>query len=164
MNGARAAERGRASLLDRLLDLQPDQTREEPRAPSRSELRDAVLRDLDWLFNASRPALARTGNDFAAVRHSVLNFGLPTFSGQTLSSIDPEAMALQVRQALIDFEPRLNPQSLRVTPLAESQHLERHNLISFRIAGELESLQLQLQLRTDIDLESGRVIVQELNR
>lgn len=164
MNAIRPADRGRASLLDRLLDSEPESPTEAPRPPSRAELRQAVLRDLDWLFNATRPALERTGEAWPQVRHSVLNFGLPTFSGQTLSSVDPHAMAAQVREALLDFEPRITASSLQVVALAEGQHLERHNLISFRISGELESLQLQLQLRTDVDLETGRVIVRELSR
>ncbi len=164
MNAIRPADRGRASLLDRLLDHEPETQVEAPRAPTRAELRQAVLRDLDWLFNATRAGFERTGNAWPQVRHSVLNFGLPTFSGQTLSSVDPQTMAAQVREAILDFEPRITPATLQVVALAESQHLERHNLISFRISGELESLQMQLLLRTDIDLETGRVIVRELGR
>ncbi len=164
MSAVRPADRGRASLLDRLFDSEPERRQEELRPPSRAELRTAVLRDLDWLFNATRAGFERTGEAWPLVRRSVLNFGLPTFSGLTLSAVEPEAMAAQVREAILDFEPRISAHSLRVVALAESQHQERHNLISFRIDGELESLQLQLQLRTEIDLETGRVVVRELGR
>ena len=49
-------ERLQPALLDRLTDDQPD-TQQEPRERrvlSKAKLRQAVLRDLAWLFNATQ--------------------------------------------------------------------------------------------------------------
>jgi type VI secretion system protein ImpF len=49
-------DRLQPSLLDRLTDEEPDQPQEsrEKRVLSLNRLRESVLRDLAWLFNASR--------------------------------------------------------------------------------------------------------------
>jgi type VI secretion system protein ImpF len=54
-------ERLQPSLLDRLTDEEPDQLQEsrEKRVLSMSRLRDFVLRDLAWLFNAEHPLESR---------------------------------------------------------------------------------------------------------
>ena len=49
-------ERLQPSLLDRLIDDEPEKTVEAPdqRVLSKARLRQAVLRDLAWLFNTTR--------------------------------------------------------------------------------------------------------------
>ncbi len=44
-----------SSLLDRLVDDEPDKKTEpkDKRGISQAKLRESVLRDLNWLFNAS---------------------------------------------------------------------------------------------------------------
>ena len=73
---------------------------------------------------------------------------------------------MQVRQAILDNEPRILPQSLRVEALLSDTPIEQHNQISFRITGQMwaQPVPLELLLHTDIDLETGRVDVRELAR
>src|SRR5688572_21133531 len=83
-------ERLQPALLDRLTDDEPEKLHErrEHRVLSKSKLRQAVLRDLAWLFNATR---LEAGTDLSSaphVRRSVVNFGLPALSGRAASSID----------------------------------------------------------------------------
>lgn len=156
------------ALLDRLTDDDRER-RTEPRgqrAMDRDRLRAAVLRDLAWLLNATEHS---GGVDWEAYPHahrSVLNFGLPALSGQTASSIDIRALEDMVRQAIVDHEPRILPGSLRVEATTAAPLLERHNLLSFRITGQLwaQPMPLELLLQTDIDLESGHVRIQDLSR
>ena len=58
-------DRLQPALLDRLTDDEPDKKLEprEQRVLSKSKMRRAVLRDLAWLFNATRP---ETSVDFPA--------------------------------------------------------------------------------------------------
>jgi type VI secretion system protein ImpF len=92
-------ERLQPALLDRLTDDEPGKKVEprEARVFSKRRLRQAVLRDLAWLFNATRleavDDLART----PLVRASVLNFGLPALSGTTASSFDITDLAKSIR-------------------------------------------------------------------
>jgi type VI secretion system protein ImpF len=168
MSLPKAQDRLQPALLDRLRDDDPTQTKEsaESRVLSRQRLRDAVLRDLSWLFNTARLDSTDTLLPYPEVNRSVLNFGLPIISGQTISSIDPRVIETQVRQAIIDHEPRILPKTLRVEAMMSDAGIHQHNQISFRITGQLWSqpVPLELLLHTDIDLETGRVDVRELPR
>ena len=50
--------------------------------------------------------------------------------------------------------------------MVSEDQLDHHNQIGFRISGQLwaQPVPLELLLHTDIDLETGRVAVRELNR
>ena len=168
MSTPRAQDRLQPALLDRLTDDDPESTVEsaDSRVINRNRLRDLVLRDLAWLFNATSPGASI---DFARAPHarrSVLNYGLPPLSGQTASTIDPLVLQQRVRQAILDHEPRILPKTLRVEALMSDSPIDQHNQISFRITGQLWSqpVPLELLLHTDIDLETGRVDVRELAR
>ena len=168
MSLPKVQDRLQPALLDRLRDDDPTNPKEpaESRVLSRNRLRDAVLRDLSWLFNTARYDGSASLDGYPEVQRSVLNFGLPVISGQTISSIDPTALEAQVRQSIIDHEPRILPKTLRVEALMSDSPIEQHNQISFRITGQLWSqpVPLELLLHTDIDLETGRVDVRELAR
>lgn len=167
MANLRAQDRLQPALLDRLTDDDPESLQEtgEQRVINRTRLRDLVLRDLAWLFNATAPGTI----DFtraAQARKSVLNYGLPALSGATASTIDPLMLAARVRQAILDHEPRILPATLQVDAVISEQQLDHHNQIGFRITGQLwaQPVPLELLLHTDIDLETGRVAVRELDR
>jgi type VI secretion system protein ImpF len=164
----RAQDRLQPALLDRLTDEQPDQTREsaELQVISKTRMREAVLRDLSWLFNATQMDTHGELEGYERVRRSVLNYGMPVLSGQTLSSIEPEQMETLVRQAIVDHEPRILAHTLVVQALMSEEQLLHHNQISFRITGQIwaQPVPLELLLQTHVDLETGRVEVQELSR
>jgi len=163
----RAQDRLQPALLDRLTDDEPGSAVEstEARVINRSRLRELVLRDLAWLFNCTCPSDV----DFARAEHarrSVLNYGLPALSGHTLSTIDPLVLEQRVRQAILDHEPRILPGTLVVEALVSEEQIDQHNQIGIRIRGQLwaQPVPLELLLHTDIDLETGRVAVRELER
>jgi type VI secretion system protein ImpF len=68
-----------------------------------------------------------------------------------------------IRQAIVDFEPRILPATLRVKAI-EQTYLEHHNVIGVEISGQLwaQPVPLELLVRTEIDLETGRVEIAEL--
>ena len=71
------------------------------------------------------------------VAESVLNFGLPAMSGQLVSKIDISLLERTIRQAILRFEPRLLPDSLKVVALEATHVLDTHNTIEFEIRGHL---------------------------
>ena len=168
MSLPKVQDRLQPALLDRLRDDDPTNTKEtaDSRVLSRNRLREAVLRDLSWLFNTAQLDSSESLAAYPQVRASVLNFGLPVISGQTISTIDPVVLEGQVRQAIIDHEPRILPKTLRVEAITSDERVSQHNQISFRIFGQLwaQPVPLELMLHTDIDLETGRVDVRELSR
>lgn len=161
-------ERLQPALLDRLVDERPDQKHEAraARLLDRDQLRQAVMRDLAWLFNCSRPAADARLDDYEYVQRSVLNFGLPAMSGETASTLDLVGMERRITQAIVDFEPRIVPSSLQVQALAPDSMLEQHNIVRIQIRGELWAypVPLELWLRTDVDLETGVVELLDLGK
>lgn len=169
------------ALLDRLTDdnrASKTEPREE-RSMNKARLRAAVLRDLAWLLNATQLTgdLRDMGDGvwrsesvpwekYPAAHRSVINYGLPALSGQTASSIDERDLEAAVRQAILDHEPRIIAETLRVEAATTAPLLERHNLLSFRITGKIwaQPMPLELMLQTDIDVESGQVRVRDLGR
>ncbi|SFU99382.1 type VI secretion system baseplate subunit TssE [Pseudoduganella namucuonensis] len=165
---AGAAGRLQPALLDRLVDAEPGHPREAPaeRLITRQRLREAVLRDLAWLFNTTRLGGDAEFGACARARRSVVNFGLPALAGETASGLDPAALERAIHQAIVDFEPRVAPATLRVEALAAGSLLERHNIVSIRISGQLwaQPAPIALLLRTDVDLETGSVEIRDLGK
>ena len=167
MSTLRAQDRLQPALLDRLTDDEVEARSDsaETRVINRQRLRELVLRDLAWLFNATSPGGSTDFSRAAHARKSVLNYGLPALSGQTASTIDPLVLQARVRQAILDHEPRILPATLSVEVVLSEMQMDHHNQIGFRISGQLwaQPVPLELLLQTDIDLETGRVAVRELN-
>lgn len=169
MANLRSQDRLQPALLDRLTDDAPESKVEavDSRVINRTRMRDLVLRDLAWLFNATAPGASSV--DWSSAEHarkSVLNYGLPALSGQTASTIDPLVLQARVKQVILDHEPRILPATLSVEAVVTDAQMDHHNQIGFRISGQLwaQPVPLELLLHTDIDLETGRVAVRELDR
>jgi type VI secretion system protein ImpF len=159
-------DRLQPALLDRLTDDFPDREQEarDQRVMSRRQLREAVLRDLAWLFNATRLDAAVPLDKLPLVRRSVVNFGLPSLSGQTASTVEIVDLERALRQAILDFEPRILAPTLRVKALVEGGHLDLHNVIGVEIHGQMwaQPVPIELLIRTEIDLETGKVQIADL--
>ena len=133
---------------------------------NRNRLRDMVLRDLAWLFNATAPGEGFDWEPVPHARQSVLNYGLPALSGQSTSGLNLLQLQTAVRLAIVEHEPRILADSLVVEVVTSDSQIDHHNLVGFRISGQLwaQPVPLELLLHTDIDLETGRVAVRELDR
>jgi type VI secretion system protein ImpF len=155
------------ALFDRLCDDAPGERLESSRRrfTSAQELRDGVVRDLGWLLNSVRLGVIQDLAAYPLAARSVINFGLPDLSGRTLSSIDVPELEAQLRQAILDYEPRLMPESLRVAVL-DTAGVTGPNSLQFTIEAKLiaHPLPLSMWLRTEIDLETGDVSVAEWNQ
>src|ERR1035438_1131665 len=75
------------SVLDRLIDSEPDRKLEPPltRAQSLRELRAALRRDLEWLFN-TRSTIEEPPESLREVERSVYNYGVPDTTSLSLRS------------------------------------------------------------------------------
>lgn len=164
-NPAEVRDRLQPALLDRLTDEAPDQRveAEDRRIMTKGQLRQAVLRDLGWLFNATQPP-SRDTEAFPALAGSVLNFGMPSLSGQLASKIDVSVLESDIRTAILRFEPRILADTLEVHAIESSSVLETHNVIEFEIRGHLwaQPVPLEILLRTQLDLEAGKVEVRDM--
>lgn len=157
-------ERLQPSLLDRLTDKDPTKTEESrnDRILSIRELRAIVLRDLAWLFSCTNLAASDDLEAFPEVERSVLNFGLPDLSGQTIDSLKTGMLERMLDQAIRNFEPRILPKTLKVK-LMPADPGAGGNSLAFEINGDLwaQPLPQHLSLETKLDLEVGQAQISE---
>jgi type VI secretion system protein ImpF len=150
-------------LLDRLTDLEPDHKKEslQARVLSRKAYRDGVLRDLQWLLNATNLDASIDFSPYPDAARSVVNFGLPSLAGRLASNVDRSELEAAIRRGIIEFEPRILPNSIQVQVTSGNNMLDVHNVLSVTIRGELWSMPypLEILLRSDIDLETGQVVL-----
>lgn len=155
-------DRLQPSLLDRLCDDEPQATQEsrDKRVMSLRRLREAVLRDLAWLLNTNDLTSAEDLRDYPLVSQSVLNYGMPALAGHTVSNVELPAIERLLKQAIINFEPRVLKNTLKVRVVAADDQMN-HNAMSFVIEGDLwaQPIPQRLYLKTEIDLETGSVTV-----
>lgn len=115
------------SILDRLIDLDPQLTREAPgsRATSLREMKAAVRRDLEWLLN-SRSHIDAEDLTLEEAKKSVAVYGLPDITGFAASNPDEQArLAAALEHAIRVFEPRfLNPRITMEPPTALQRALK----------------------------------------
>ena len=131
-------------------------------------LREAVRRDIEALFNTERfeasPLLSdleaeqATDNppsleDFPEVRRSVVNYGVPSFSGRSSRDFDRETLAREIRAVLATFEPRLKDSATKVTVTLGDK--------SMGLKIEIDAVLImtptpeRMRLRTMINLDNG---------
>lgn len=175
-------ERLQPSLLDRLTDHDPASSVEplDARVLSRQQLRAAVLRDLSWLFNANRAEPSRRTGKVARpayieqelarwkqapfAQRSVLNYGLPSLSGESVGKLDLRAVSADIRQAILDFEPRIDPNTLEVDAQIDGSVRSHHNQLKLVIRGHMwnQPVPLELLLSASVDVETGQAAVRDL--
>ncbi len=111
------------SVLDRLIDYEPEISREPPasRAKSLRLLKMAVRRDLEWLLNTHQ-FVDEVPEDLKEVRRSVAVYGLPDFTAANVKSpSDQMQMRRLIQEAIRIFEPRLSNVRVSVMPGREGE-------------------------------------------
>ncbi|MGO9337910.1 MAG: type VI secretion system baseplate subunit TssE [Terracidiphilus sp.] len=97
------------SVLDRLIDLEPENRMENPLSRSQSVrlLKSAVRRDLEWLLN-SRRICDPPDEGLKEVNRSAYTYGLPDLSTLTMAATgDRNKLVRQILATINQFEPRL---------------------------------------------------------
>ena len=126
------------SLLDRLLDDEPEAMQELPRSRSQrlADLKVSVRRDLEYLLN-TRVCLREIPEDCEEVKTSVLNFGIPDFSGVAMGSQkQQEILRARVEEVIRRFETRFKKVQVELILDSDSKH---QRTIRFRIDGILHA-------------------------
>jgi type VI secretion system protein ImpF len=157
-------ERLQPSLLDRLTDENPHggvESRDQ-RLLSWQRLRDAVRRDLAWLLNCVHLEAIQDLTSAPLAARSTINYGLPETTGVPVANINVETLQKRVRQAILDYEPRLLRSKLSVTIEKQPASMQRNSLV-FIIRAEMwaQPTPQSIFMRTEFDLETGAVRVEE---
>jgi type VI secretion system protein ImpF len=105
------------SVLDRVIDREPDSRVEAPLSRSQSVrvLKASVQRDLEWLLNTRRIA-DEPDESLKEVNRSLYLYGLSDFSSFTMASTgDQNKLLRQLLATIKMFEPRLA--NVRLVPM-----------------------------------------------
>jgi type VI secretion system protein ImpF len=160
-------ERLQPALLERLTDdarLQVDEHAEQ-RVVSPRQLRDAVIRDLGWLFNTVYLGSVIDLAPYPEVANSVLNYGVTSLSGRHRSGLTVSALERALHEAIRRFEPRILPESLKVQAQINWVGMVAH-AVHFEISGLLwqHPMPEAFQLLTELDLDTGHTRVKSVSR
>jgi type VI secretion system protein ImpF len=140
------------SVLERLIDREPDTASEPPPTRSQSvrQLKSSLRRDLEWLLNTRRTPEA-AGHEFRELEQSLYNYGVPDLTAiNRESASDRNRLARTIEQTVSAFEPRLKRIKVRqLEAAAGAQHVLRfeiEGLLDIDPAPELISFDTVLQL------------------
>ncbi|EGQ74281.1 GPW/gp25 family protein [Neisseria macacae ATCC 33926] len=92
------------------------------------------------------------------VRSSTLNYGIPPLSGVNFSDIEWQDVEQNIKQAIIDFEPRLESKTLQViVNTVDDDDDALHNKLIIEVKGylKLNPYPKEFLLRTSMDVETG---------
>ena len=147
------------SVLDRLLDYEPEISREALASRSKSlrELKQSVRRDLEWLLN-TRQIAGGVPADLKETNNSVAAFGLPDFTHLSIDSGgDQKLIKREVEEAVRRFEPRLENV---VVSIETTRSTER--MLHFRIDAHLriDPAPEPITFDTMLQLGNGEYVVQ----
>lgn len=140
----------RASVLDRLIDEDPSQTR-DPAIDRRAEMtamREALRRDLELLLNTRCPPHTPPPA-LTALTESIGTFGIDEFFTPGLATrAEREALARALEQRIARFEPRLEGLAVTVLPSRDQAQRILRLRISARFTPQpgLPALVFQTQL------------------
>ena len=121
------------SVLDRLLDYEPRESKEAPKSHSKTlaDLKLAVKRDLEWLLNTRHNGV-EIAETLEEVNQSLAVYGLPDLT--SLSARNPNEqsrLAKALETALRIFEPRFINVKVSLEPIDNTDrqlrfHIEAH--------------------------------------
>ncbi len=121
------------SVLDRLLDFEPRESREAPKSHAKSlaDLKQSVKRDLEWLLNTRHNGV-EIPETLEEVNQSLAIYGLPDLT--SLSARNPNEqnrLAKALETALRVFEPRFINVKVSLEPIDNTDrqlrfHIEAH--------------------------------------
>ena len=119
------------SVLDRLLDPNPERERDHPSARGQAmhELRASVGRDLENLLNTRQRCLSFP-SDLTELEQSTVNYGIPDFSGANFATPQGrQDFQKAIERTIRRFEPRFK--TVKVSLLENLEPEDR--TIRFRI-------------------------------
>ncbi len=124
------------SVLDRLLDDQPDQKHETPSTPNQvlRLLKKSIRRDLENLLN-TRWRCTTWPENLKELDRSLVNYGVPDVTGANLGS-DERCQELldSLKETIERSDPRLK--GVRITKLDNAEPLDR--VLCFRTEATLQ--------------------------
>ena len=147
-----------ASILDRLLDMEPALSSESAqyRVVSEQQILDSVFRDLENLLN-TRCSPIKLPTAFSRLKGSLIRYGLKDSTVENPeSALVRQKLCKEIEKTISLFEPRLKKPVVRV----ETRGGKKRELF-FRISGILvvEPLAEPVSFDTFFDINRGQYVI-----
>lgn len=150
------------TLLDRLSDPAPHRQHEAPGeyAMTRTQMRDIIQRDLAYLLNTANLGDLIDRKRYPEAATSTINYGVPPLAGTFAASRNWTDLENAIRHAIVQFEPRLIPDSVSIAPL-DGADASRYNNLSFEIRAmiRMDPYPLEFMVQSTLDLETSQLQV-----
>ncbi len=148
------------SILDRLLDYEPQMSREAPRSQAQSlaDLKKSVKRDLEWLLN-TRHTPIEIPETLDELNESLAVYGLPDLTSLSVKNPNEQnRLAKAIESALRIFEPRFINVRVSLEPIDNTDRQLR-----FRIEAHLdiEPVPEPVSFDTVLQVGSGEFAISE---
>lgn len=151
------------SLIDRLIDLEPDNRKEAPGAQNLSlrQLKDSVRRDLEWMLNTRRTP-AEPPQRAKELWRSSYCYGLPDLTGMALDTVQARGQLAKILEAAISaFEPRLRNASATLQPQIAGSRELRFQIEALLV---MDPAPARIYFDTTLELISGQYrVVGDIN-
>ncbi|WMS44086.1 type VI secretion system baseplate subunit TssE [Acuticoccus sp. MNP-M23] len=127
-----------------------------------ADLRAEVRDNLSGLLNSVHMEATEDFSDLPEVRSSILNYGMPDLSRLTLEDVAVNAVGGSIREAIVNFEPRVVPGSIdaRRDTAVDSATLQ----LRFLVYAELraEPLNIPVEFIAEVDNVPGKFRIERL--
>ncbi len=143
-----------ASILDRLIDLEPEVSKEpvQFRLQDLRQVKAAVVRDLENLLNTKQP-FEDPPEALRSLRDSLFVYGLKDFTGQNpKASSVRQQLRLAIERCIARFEPRL-----RNVVVHLEADTEKERTLRFRVSALLMVEPLSEPVTFDTVLDMNRL-------
>jgi type VI secretion system lysozyme-like protein len=143
-------------VLKRLTDLEPYEKIEHRQIViTEKQVKEDIFKNIEMLFcSRSHPSLKEL-QGYEDLENSVLGYGISDYCGKICSPAEREELIEQIKKQLRDFEPRLEPNSIRV----EFANIEAamRSMLELRITGNVVVGQVNEEVLfiSHLDLETG---------
>ncbi len=129
---------------------------------SEDELRRHLEADLAALLNTTHMEALVDLSDTPNVAKSIVNYGFRDLSSLGAAELGSPDVVNSLRQSLLDFEPRLIPETVEVT-IRDTAVDSKHHLalvVSAELVGD--PVDIPLDFDADVDLGAGKLKLSEL--
>lgn len=126
-----------------------------------SVLRREVSRDLDALLNAIALQSTIDMTDMPYARGSIVNFGIPDITHRSIDEAGVDDIADEIKTAIINFEPRLARDSVRVVRDTSVDPVELKVRFIVRADLTCDPVHVPVEFVADV-VESGKILVNRL--
>jgi type VI secretion system protein ImpF len=143
-------------VLKRLTDLEPyEKTERRQIVITEKQVKEDIFKNIEMLFcSRSHPSFKEL-KGYDDLENSVLSYGISDYCGKICSAAEREELLKQIKKQLRDFEPRLEPNSIRV----EFSNIEAtmRSMLELRITGNVVVGQVNEEVLfiSRLDLETG---------